>query len=174
MDLINLVSGKVHLRELRYDDRQKLSELANNKKIWDKVRDFFPHPYTLENAIQFIELCSKENPKLTFAIEYYDNIVGVIGLVPQSDVHRLSAEIGYWIGEPYWNKGIATTAVRLMLNYGFNTLQLQRIYTGVFDDNKASQRILEKCGFEFEGIFRKAVIKNDKIIDEYRYGITQP
>ncbi|MFY9228802.1 MAG: GNAT family protein, partial [Bacteroidales bacterium] len=94
-----------------------------------------------------------------------------IGLVRQTDVYKLSAEIGYWIGEPYWGMGIATKAVRLITEYGFNTLGLVRIYTGVFDFNKASQRVLEKAGFNLECIFEKSVFKNDKICDEYRYGL---
>lgn len=173
MALQNTVSDKVRLRELKITDKKKLSELANNKNIWDNVRDYFPHPYTEENAIEFINLCNKEDPKVTFAIEYDNNLAGVIGLVMQTDIYRLSAEIGYWIGEPFWKKGIATNAVRLMVDYGFNSLQLKRIYTGVFDYNKTSQRILEKNGFKLEGILKKAIIKNNKIIDEYRYGITK-
>ena len=167
----NSVSEKVGLRELKPDDTNRLSELANNKNIWNNLRDFFPFPYTKENARDFIDRCIKEDPKVTFAIEYKEELVGVAGLVLQSDINRLSAEVGYWIGEPYWNKGIASSAVALVVNYGFNTLKLNRIYCGVFDFNKASQRVLEKCGFTLEGIFKKAVIKDKKIIDEYRYAI---
>jgi len=83
----------------------------------------------------------------------------------------LTAEIGYWIGEPYWSKGIATKAVRLITKYGFNKLELVRIYTGVFDYNKASQRVLEKAGFKLECIFEKSIFKNNQIYDEYRYGL---
>lgn len=171
MDPVNLESGLVKIRKLHTTDSVRLSELANNKNIWDNVRDFFPHPYTEKNAIEFIELCNRENPQITFAIEFEGKLVGVIGLVLQSDIHRLSAEIGYWIGEPYWNKGIATKAIRLLTHYGFHTLNLQRIYTGVFDYNKASQRVLEKCGFELEGILKKAIIKNNNIIDQYCYAL---
>jgi [ribosomal protein S5]-alanine N-acetyltransferase len=172
MHSLFLGSGKIRLRQLKAADSVRLSQLANNKNIWENVRDFFPHPYTEENAIEFIELCSKENPQVTFAIEYNSNLAGVIGLVLQTDIYRLSAEIGYWIGQPFWNKGIASNAIKIIVDYGFNTLQLQRIFTGVFDFNKASQRILEKNGFVLEGIFKRAIIKNNKIIDEYRYGIT--
>ena len=98
-------------------------------------------------------------------------IIGSIGLVLQSDVYKLTAEIGYWIGEPYWGKGITTKAVQLITEYGFNELGLVRIYTGVFDFNKASQKVLEKAGFKLESIFEKSVVKNNKICDEYRYGL---
>ncbi|WP_425423923.1 GNAT family N-acetyltransferase [Sporocytophaga myxococcoides] len=87
-------------------------------------------------------------------------LAGCIGLVPQNDVHRISAELGYWIGEPYWEKGIATEAVNLITDYGFNQLNLIRLYRGIFDFNKASQKVLEKAGFKFECIFEKLKIKS--------------
>ncbi|MBA7576494.1 putative ribosomal N-acetyltransferase YdaF [subsurface metagenome] len=163
----------IRLRELRPADKPRLAQLANNKKIWDNVRDFFPFPCLKKNAIDFIAICNKEDPKVTFAIEYQGDLTGVAGLVLQTDIYRKSAEIGYWVGEPYWNKGIATSAVILLINYGFEKLTLERIFTGVFEHNKASQRILEKCGFIHEGIFKNAIIKNNRVLDEYRYGITK-
>ena len=90
-------------------------------------------------------------------------------MVLQTDVYRLSAEIGYWIGEPYWGLGIATRAVELLTQYGFNQLGLVRIYSGVFDFNVPSRKVLEKAGFKLEGIFEKSIIKNGEIRDEYRY-----
>jgi len=169
----DLSEDNIRLRELLSSDKERLAELANNKKIWDNVRDYFPHPYTEKDAIEFIGICAKENPKTTFAIEFQKEFVGVAGLVLQTDVYRKTAEIGYWIGEPYWNKGIGTMAVKLLLNYGFNSLKLHRIFTGVFEYNKASQKVLEKCGFRLEGVFEKSVFKNDAIVDEYRYGIVK-
>jgi RimJ/RimL family protein N-acetyltransferase len=95
----------------------------------------------------------------------------MIGLHPQKDVYRLSAELGYWIGEPFWGNGIATKAVELILKYGFETLNLNRIYAGVFEHNIASMRVLEKCDFVKEGIAKQAVIKNNKVIDEHKFAI---
>ncbi len=161
----------VILRKLKSTDKTSLVLLANNKNIFNNLRDFFPHPYTEKDADYYIGRCEKENPQCTFAIEYQKKLAGIAGLVLQSDVYRKSAEIGYWIGEPFWNKGIATAAIKQLVAYGFNNLNLIRIYTGVFDFNKASRHVLEKCGFELEGIFRKSVIKNDEICDEYRYAI---
>ncbi len=163
----------IRLRELHPADKQILAELANNKRIWNNVRDFFPHPYTEKDAIEFIEICAKENPKTTFAIEFQNEFVGITGLVLQTDIYRTTAEIGYWIGEPYWNKGIATKAVKLLVNYGFDSLKLNRIFSGVFENSKASQKVLEKCGFRLEGIFEKSILKNNAIINEYRYGIVK-
>jgi [ribosomal protein S5]-alanine N-acetyltransferase len=167
--MTSFVSGEISLRKFNLADIERLSLLANNKKIFDNVRDYFPYPYTEKNAEEFISWCVEEDPKVTFAIDFKGKLAGVIGLILQKDIYRKSAEIGYWIGEPFWNNGIAGTAVNLMCDYAFGTLGLIRIHTGVFDFNKASQRVLEKCGFTLEGIFRKSVIKNEAICDEYRY-----
>jgi [ribosomal protein S5]-alanine N-acetyltransferase len=169
---MKLVSDTIILREFRDSDKDKLATLCNNKKIWNNVRDLLPYPYSEENAKEFIKACKEENPQVNFAIQYKDEFVGCIGLVKQSDVYKKSAEIGYWIGEPYWGLGIATKAVGLIVDYGFHTLGFIRIYSGVFDFNKASQKVLEKNGFALEGIFKKSVYKNGSIIDEYRYAIT--
>lgn len=166
-----LANDKIKLREFTMEDKSQVANLCNNKKIWDNVRDIIPFPYSEKDAIFFIDVCQKENPKTTFAIEKNKNLVGVIGLVLQSDIYRLTAEIGYWIGEPYWGQGIATEAVTLLTEYGFNKLNLIRIHTGVFDFNKPSQKVLEKSGFTLDCIFKNAVIKNGKIHDEYRYSI---
>ena len=93
-------------------------------------------------------------------------------MVAQQDVYKKTAEIGYWIGEPFWNKGIATEAVKLITDYGLKELGLVRIHTGIFEYNTASMKVLEKCGYKRDGIFEKAVIKNGQIWDEYRFSIT--
>lgn len=172
--MFQLISGDIKLREPSPGDKEKLAVVANNKKIFDNVRDFFPHPYTEKDAEEFIACCMNENLKVTFAIEYKGELVGMAGLILQKDIYRKTAEIGYWIGEPFWNMGIASTALNLLVDYAFNTLGLIRLHTGVFDYNKASQRVLEKCGFTLEAIFKKSVIKNDIILDEYRYAKLKP
>jgi RimJ/RimL family protein N-acetyltransferase len=146
-----------------------LTQLANNKKIWDNLRDFMPFPYTIDDAIFFINLTKQEQPQITFAIEYDGQLCGVISLVTQQDVYKKTAEIGYWIGEPFWNKGIATEAVNIITDYGFNQLDLARIHTGIFEYNVASMKVLEKCGYKSDGVFEKAVIKNGQIWNEHRY-----
>ncbi len=172
--MIQLRDDNIALREFRDSDSFKLATLCNNNKIHDNLRDLIPFPYLEQDAKYFINLCRNENPKTNLAIEFNGEFAGVIGLGLQTDVYKLSAEIGYWLGEPFWGKGIATRAVRLMLDYGFSTLGVVRIYSSVFDYNKPSQRVLEKAGFELEGIFRKAVFKNAKIYDEYRYAKLKP
>lgn len=160
----------IKLRHFEEKDIHPVALLCNNKKIWDNVRDFLPFPYTEKHARKFIRTCQAENPQVTFAIEYKGDFAGCIGLVKQTDIHKLTAEVGYWIGEPYWGLGIATRSVNLIVEYGFDQLGLVRIFTGVFDFNKASQRVLEKAGFKLEGIFEKNVLKNGRILNEYRYG----
>ena len=167
----DLMTENVRLRALQTTDIQEIAELCNNKKIWDNVRDMIPFPYTEADASNFLVLCRQEKPPCTFAIEFDRRFVGCIGLVRQVDVYQLTAEIGYWIGEPFWGKGIATNAVQLAVNYGFNNLKLVRIYAGVFANNVASQRVLEKSGFKFECIFESSILKNGIIGDEYRYAI---
>jgi len=160
---------KIKIRPLNLSDKSELANLANNKKIADNLRDYFPYPYNENDADYFIRLTEKEKPKQNFGILYNGKLCGVIGLIIQKDVYRKSAEIGYWIGEPYWGIGIATKAVELITDYSFNTLDLNRIFAGVFEFNIASMKVLEKNGFKKEGIFKKAVLKNGKFFDEHRY-----
>lgn len=156
------------LREWKKSDREALAALANNINIWNNVRDRLPHPYTLKHADEFISYCYAQKPPHVFAITCNNKLAGCIGLEMQTDTSRLSAEIGYWIGEPYWNKGIATEAIISMLEYISKAFpSLIRIYGYVFEKNIASMRVLEKCGFHLEGIQRKAVVKNNNIFDCY-------
>ena len=108
---------------------------------------------------------------MTFAIDYEGQFCGVIGLTRQTDVYKKTAEIGYWIGEPFWNKGIATKSVKLMTSYGLQSLDFIRIHTGVFEYNIGSMRVLEKNGYTKDGVFKKSIFKNGKIWDEHRYSI---
>jgi len=161
--------GEVVLRELLDSDLEKLVEYANNEKVSINLRDAFPKPYLPENAIGFKKMVDSLNPKTFFAIQYQNQYVGNISLSIGTDVYRKSAEIGYFIGEPFWNRGIATKAVNLMTNWGFSHLDIVRIHTGVFEFNKASQRVLEKCGFVKEAVFRKSICKNNELFNEIRY-----
>jgi RimJ/RimL family protein N-acetyltransferase len=110
-------------------------------------------------------------PVQLFAIEYNGVHVGNVGVHPMDDVYCKSAEIGYFLGEEYWNKGIMSRAVKLAVDYAFAELDVVRIFTGIFDYNTASGRVLEKCGFRKEAVFEKAVFKNGNFYDEIRYAI---
>lgn len=162
------------LRKFQLSDRDSLVRLANNPNISRNMRDAFPSPYTLEDADQFIQKVTSEKPNTVFAIQENGIHVGNVGLHPATDVYRRSAELGYIIGEPYWGRGIATRAVEKIVEFGFNELDLVRIYANVFSFNPASARVLEKVAFEYEGRATKAVYKNGAFHDEIRYGLINP
>jgi RimJ/RimL family protein N-acetyltransferase len=167
--MIRLTNENVSLREFNPDDKYRLVELANNPKISINLRDGFPNPYTLSDAENFLEKYAKLETSQIFAIEYKGVYVGNIGLHKGTDVYRKSAEIGYFLGEPYWNLGIMTKAVNLICDFGFKNIDIVRIHAGIFEFNSASMRVLEKCGFKKEAVHEKAIIKNGAIFDEIRY-----
>ncbi len=167
-----LQKGNIILRPPVEKDKDILATLANNKNVSSCLRDYFPFPYNISDAEIFINLTKLQKPVTTFAIEFDGKFCGIIGLVTQNDVYRKSAEIGYWLGEPYWNKGIITIAVKLITGYGLNQLDLIRIFAGVFENNIGSMRALERNGYLKEGILKKAIFKNDQVWDEHRYAIT--
>lgn len=169
MKLQGLDKKEIKIRGLELSDVPQLAKLANNRNIWNNLRDHIPFPYDEKDAEFFINLTKGERPRQNFGIEFDRILCGVIGLVLQDDVYKKSAEIGYWLGEPFWGKGIATVAVQLITEYGFNELNLIRIHTGVFEYNLASMKVLENNGYQKEGIFKKAIFKNGKIYDEHRY-----
>ena len=171
--MIKTGSQNIILRAIQYNDKTQLALLANNKKIWDNLKDYIPFPFTEKDAEYLIDLSMKENPQVKFAIEYRAHFVGVISLVPLKDVYCKSAEIGYWIGEPYWNNNIATEAVHALTQYGLLRFNFARIQAGVFEYNKASMRVLEKCHYKKEGIFVKAVWKNNQIWNEHKFAIVK-
>jgi len=161
--------NQISLRSFGEKDLDKLLQFCNNENIWNNVRDYFPHPYTEKDAVDYIEYCHSLNPPQVFAINYKDQLAGSIGVIIQNDVYRHSAELGFWIAEPYWGIGIASEAIKLIVKYAFKELKLERLFASVFDFNKASQKVLEKNGFQLESIAKKGFVKNGVIGDEYRY-----
>jgi ribosomal-protein-alanine N-acetyltransferase len=157
----------VLIRKWSEDDIPSLAKHANNINIWNNLRNYFPHPYTLEHATSWINNATNETPLINMAIDFEGEAIGGIGLILNSDVYVLSAEIGYWISEEHWGKGIATEAIRQMLEYTFYYFDFIRIYAEVFENNKASMRALEKNGFYLEGVRRKSVLKNGILMDDY-------
>lgn len=159
------------LREWREGDEDSLVRHANNRAVWRNLRDAFPHPYTLSDARNWIKLANPSRPVANFAIVVDGHAVGGIGLILREDVNRRSAEIGYWLGEEYWGRGIATEALQAVTDYAFQNFDLCRIYAGVFEWNPASMRVLEKAGYELECRLRKNVTKDGKNIDELIYTV---
>lgn len=160
-----------HLRPWAIEDVDSLVKFANNYNIAKNLMDVFPHPYTAEDGNAFIEMVSKNSPENIFAIEVNSEAAGAIGLHPQNDVYRKNAELGYWLAEPYWGKGIITNAIIQMVDYGFKNFDINRIYARPFGYNIASQRALEKAGFTLEARLEKTIFKSGEYIDELIYSM---
>lgn len=158
------------LRPFRKSDAKTLSKNINNKKIYRNT-SHIPYPYTLKDANEWLEKTIKENrkkkpAKINFAIDINGEVVGSVGFV-KIEGHK--TELGYWLAEKYWGKGIMTKATKLLTAFGFNKIGLKRIYARVYSFNKASQRVLEKAGYKLEGILRKDIKKDSKFIDTYLF-----
>ena len=163
----------ITLRQPTLADAPFIAQLANNKKIWNNVRNGMPHPYGLADAEAFIGQVIKEDGPAVKVIVQERTIAGLVGLHPADDVYSGTAELGYWIGEPFWGQGVASEAVRQIIEIGFEELKLRRIYASVYEHNLASMRVLEKNGFEREGVARAAVMKNGVVLDEVRFGLVR-
>lgn len=154
------------LRPFQKIDLDDLVNFANNPNIAKFMTDQFPHPYQKEHGQAFIEYATKYNPIHIFAIDIYGKASGGIGIHPQTDIQSKNAELGYWLAEPFWGKGIITEAIRKMVDYGFQTFDINRIFARPFGSNKGSQKALEKAGFILEGYYSKTIFKNGDFDDE--------
>ncbi len=161
------------IRDWRLDDAESLAKHANNRRVWLMLRDAFPHPYTIEDAHRFLQGSVAGAPRKNFCIEIGGAAVGGIGLRPGEDVHRHTAEFGYWLAEEFWGQGIMSEVVPAFVNYCFEEFCLKRIFAEPFANNPASTRVLEKAGFVLEGRLRKNVIKDGKILDSLLYAKTK-
>jgi RimJ/RimL family protein N-acetyltransferase len=159
------------MRSWTIGDADALALHANNRSIWRNMNDSFPHPFTEADAHAYIAKAQHDTPERRFAIEIDGEAAGAISLHPREDVHAHSAEVGCWIGEVYWNRDIASDAMRAICTYGFATLGLRRIYAHVFEWNPASMRMLEKAGWQFEGRLRQSAHKDGQTVDEFVYAI---
>ncbi|GAB4136874.1 MAG: GNAT family N-acetyltransferase [Bacteroidia bacterium] len=163
------VAENYTLRSWKESDLESLVRYANNYNIAKNLTDKFPHPYTKEHGIAFIAMASGNFPLRIFAIEIDGEAAGGIGLHPQEDIYRRNMELGYWLAEKHWGKGIMPNAIREITDYGFRNFDIDRIFARPFGSNKASQRVLEKAGFHFETKFEKTLIKNGVLEDELFY-----
>ena len=164
--------GACTLRRFRAADAGSLAQVANDRDIWLQLRDRFPHPYRLEHAEAFIGMCEKQDTPTNLAICVAEGgpAIGSIGIIPGNDIERVNAEIGYWIGKPYWGRGIVTAALRGMTRYAIEHFALTRVFAIPFVENAGSIRVLEKAGFVREGLMRRSAIKDGAIRDQYLYG----
>lgn len=164
-----LHTPRLVLRPWDTRDIDVLPEIANDRRIWRNVRDMFPQPYERSHAESWVALCQGGAMPHSFAIEFEGRAAGGIGLHPFEDVHRKSAELGYWLGTAYWGRGLATEAVQAITKHGFEDLGLERIQAGVYDWNEASSRVLVKAGFDFEGRMRRHAFKDGQFVDVLLY-----
>jgi [ribosomal protein S5]-alanine N-acetyltransferase len=157
------------VRSWRASDMDSLVRAADNRNIWINLRDAFPHPYTRRDARDYLRALRQRPIETMFAIAVKDVAVGGIGFVLRGDVERVSAEIGYWLGEPFWGRGIATDALIAVTAHAVATHGLTRVYALPFAWNTASCRVLEKAGYVLEARLRNSAIKDGKITDQLQY-----
>lgn len=157
------------IRTWRPDDAQGLAAGANNRNVWRMLRDLMPHPYTMADAEAYLQRVAAEELARSFCIEIDGKVAGVIGLKFKEDVHRRTAELGYWLAEPFWGRGVMTSAVCAFVVHSFETFPLDRIFAETYANNPASSRVLEKAGFQFEGRLRSNVIKDGEVLDSLVY-----
>ena len=161
--------GMIRLRDFVEGDIDRLVALANNENVSRYLIYTFPYPYTKRDAESWIHTESRANRSVTKVIEYQGDFVGIVGITPQTGWKDHSAEIGYWVGEEYWGKGIATEALRMMSERAFTVLKYKKLFAPVLGPNKASMRVLEKCGYGLEGVLKDEVYKGGQYFDGYHY-----
>lgn len=166
---MQITTPSTTLRDWNMRDAPSLVQHGNNPKIAATLRDAFPSPYTLADARRFIGMATGETADLFLAIDVGGEAVGGIGIHVLNDVKHRSAEIGYWLSEPFWGRGIVTDAVRALVPVAFERYDINRLQAGIFSSNPASIRVLEKCGFIREAVHKDAIFKNGVFLDEVLY-----
>lgn len=162
------------IRSWQTSDAEALARHANNPKVAANLRDVFPSPYTPKDAAQWLAFAMNQNPETSFAIANDEGPIGGIGLTLGSDIYRMSAEVGYWLGEEYWGRGIVSRALGVLVDWAFETFDLNRIWADPFASNPASAKVLERNGFQFEGFKRASVLKNGRVLDQMLYARLRP
>ncbi|MDD1689911.1 MAG: GNAT family N-acetyltransferase [Methanoregula sp.] len=171
---MHIVTPSSILRDWTPDDAPSIVRHADNPRIADNLRDGFPSPYTLADANRFVTMATEPGGKNLFlAIVVDGEACGGIGIHPLEDVYRRTAEIGYWLAEPFWGQGIVTGAVRTIIPVAFDRYDIVRLQAGIFANNPASMRVLEKCDFVREAVHRNAITKNGTTMDEVMYAIVR-
>lgn len=161
------------VRKWRLSDAADLAAVLSNKKIQDNLRDGLPYPYTKQDGREYISavLSADGDDVYAFAVTIDDKVIGSIGVFRQENIHRRTADLGYYIAEKYWGRGIMTEAVKQVCEYVFDKSDIIRIYAEPFANNTASCKVLEKAGFQCEGILRSNAVKNGKVMDMRMYAL---
>lgn len=157
------------LRQFQASDAPHIAALANERDIWINLRDRFPHPYELAHGEAFVARAAAQDPPTSLAICVDERAVGGVGLILGQDIERVSAEIGYWLGKPYWGRGIMSAALSASTQYAVQQFGLTRVFAIPFVDNIGSIRVLEKAGYVREGLMKQSAIKNGVVRDQYLY-----
>jgi [ribosomal protein S5]-alanine N-acetyltransferase len=164
-----LETTRCRLRTPEERDVASLARHANDREIWLNLRDRFPHPYSDEDARAYIAHLQTGKSNTSFGIDVGGDIVGMVSLMPGVDIERINCEIGYWLGRPFWGRGIVTEAVRAVTKHAFRELKMERVFAVPFTRNPASCRVLEKAGYVREGTMRRSAIKDGLVLDQYLY-----
>jgi len=168
---MRLECEKSVIREWAPSDKAALVRFANNRKIWRNLAHVFPHPYTDADADWWFSFLAQMPEPTSWAIEIDGLAVGAIGVTLREGIYLKCAEFGYWLGEPYWGRGIMTEAVKAVSSYVMRRFGLIRLEAPVFEWNPASMRVLEKCGFVREGVLRASAVKDGQVIDRVLYAL---
>ena len=155
------------LRPFRKEDAPAIAEYANNWNIAKYLSDSFPHPYSIEDANNFIEMATKDDPIHIFTVDIGGKASGGVGLHFKSGEMRKNMELGYWLAEPFWGNGIISSAIPQVVKFGFEHYDITRIFARSYGNNIGSQRVLEKAGFTFEAKFEKTIFKGGEFVDEF-------
>ncbi|HJQ19689.1 MAG TPA: GNAT family protein [Gemmatimonadaceae bacterium] len=161
--------GPCALRPWRLDDAEALADVANEREIWMQLRDRFPHPYTRAHADGWVQHAVTQQQPTDLAIAVDGRAAGGIGITLGSDIERVNAEIGYWLGKRYWGRGIVSAALRAMTRYAIEEFSLTRVFAIPFVENAGSIRVLEKAGYVREGLMKQSAIKDGVVRDQYLY-----
>lgn len=166
---MELRSPQCTVRSYRPGDAPSLARHGDNRRVWQNLRDRFPHPFTEADGAAYIVRVLASDDETSFAIDVDGAAVGGISLHPGADIERVGAEVGYWVGEDFWNHGVATAAIKLLAEHAFSARGLVRLFAVPFATNLASCRALEKAGFQREGLMRQSAIKDGRVLDQYLY-----
>jgi ribosomal-protein-alanine N-acetyltransferase len=160
---------QVRLRPWNTGDCDSLVRYGNNKLVWRNLTDMFPHPYTHDDAVEWIGIASDPGASIFLAIDLEGEAIGGVGIIARDGNDFHTGQFGYWLGQPHWGRGVATHAARALKNLAFSGTRFKRLEAPVFAWNPQSMRVLEKAGFTKESTLRKSVLKEGQLIDSVMY-----